>query len=64
MSDEGHTEATDSNSIHEGRNHHLMDELLTGVALDPIKFTKILSMLEHYPPNLSYLAKEMRIEFW
>ena len=24
---------------------------------------KILSMLENYPPNLSYLAEEMRTEF-
>ena len=40
-----------------------MDELLTGVALDPIKFTKILSVLARYSPNLSYLAKEMRTDF-
>ena len=41
ISDEDYMEATASNSSCEGGSHHVMDELLTGVALDPFKVIKL-----------------------
>ena len=44
------------------RNYYLLDELMIVVANDCTKFTKIISVFESYPPLLSAIAEEMKIE--
>ena len=49
-------------STRESTNHHILDELMSGVALDPTKLLKIISVLECHPPNLSSIAEKMKTE--
>ena len=54
--------ANTETSSRERRNCYILDELMSGVALDSSILTKIISVLEHHPPYLSSIAKKMKIE--
>ena len=54
--------ATSENSSRIVKSHCLVDELLSGVALDPTNFMKIISVLQRHPPLLSAIAEEMKID--
>ena len=54
--------ATSENSSREMKSHYLLDELLSGVALDPTTLVKIISVLQCHPPLLSAIAEEMKID--
>ena len=54
--------ATSENSSRIVKSYHLLDELLSGVALDPTTLVKIISVLQCHPPLLSAIAEEMKID--
>ena len=54
--------ATSENSSREMKSHHLLDELLSGVVLDPTNLVKIILVLQCHPPLLSAIAEEMKID--
>ena len=54
--------ATSENSSREMKSYHLLDELLSGVALDPTNLVNIISVLQCHPPLLSAIAEEMKID--
>ena len=54
--------ANDETSRKEIRNYHILKELMTGVAKDSTKFSKIISVLQEYPPLLSDIAEDMKTE--
>ena len=62
ISESTRTRANTETSTRKSRNHHILDELMSGVALDPTNLLKIISVLECHPPNLSAIAEKMKRE--
>ena len=60
ISESTRTRANTETSTSESRNYDILDELMSGVALDPTKLLKIISVLECHPPNLSSIAEKMK----
>ena len=63
ISESTKTKANEETSSQERRSYHLLDELMSIVALDSTKFMKVLSVLQCHPPLLSFLAEEMKTDF-
>ena len=64
ISDSTRKKATSEYSSQEIRNHYILDELMTAVAIDPTKLTKIISVLQCHPPNLSTIANKMTTDYY
>ena len=62
ISESTRTSVNTESSTRQDRNNCILDELMSVVALDPDNLLKIISELEHHPPNLSSIAKKMKIE--
>ena len=63
ISESTKTKANEESSSGERRSYHLLDELMSVIALDSTKFMKVLSVLQRHPPLLSFLAEEMKTDF-
>ena len=63
VSESTRRKATTENNDCNSRNCYLLDELMIAVANDCTKLAKIISVLESYPPLVSAIAEEMKIEY-
>ena len=54
--------ANNETSSQEIRNHHILNELMVGVALDSTKLMDIISVLQQHPPLLRDIAEKMKTE--
>ena len=64
ISDSTRKKATSEYSSQEIRNHHILDELMTAIAIDSTNLTKIISVLQNHPPNLSAIADKMTKDYY
>lgn len=63
MSDSTRIKANNGTSSKETRNHHILNELMIAVTIDPTNLMKIVSVLQGHRPFLSAIAKKMMTDY-
>ena len=63
ISDSTRIKANNETSSQEARNHHIVNDLLIAVVIDPANFIKIISVLQRHRPFLCAIAEKMITDY-